>query len=183
MNLVKLRGALCLVRMKPILEMASTPFLVEIDSIVAACSMHEAPDLSAEVGSLREWRCRIGMLDDSLAREYFQSTAAGIAILVAEPHEITPTEVNWRISSSVANFWDSCDDILHRTEGYSRGELVGIKTTLRGVEDIWRDRDFEILASQADPRIAFLDRLAKIQSNVPRRVEVARIVADCAGWL
>ncbi|MFE5723748.1 hypothetical protein [Streptomyces erythrochromogenes] len=156
--------------------------MAEIDSIIAACSAPEVSNYAREVDVLRSRRSEIGVLEDASTPGYFQSTAAGVAIL-AVARESPASDREWRIRSSVGNFWDSCDDILHAGGGYSRGEFQGIKTTLRGVEDAWRDGDTRLLSeTRSDLSKVFEDRLSKVRSNYPKRRQIARVVAECAGW-
>ncbi|MFE6187683.1 hypothetical protein ACFQ6U_24965 [Streptomyces sp. NPDC056465] len=164
------------------LEVARTSRLAEIDAIVAACSIPGGPGDAKEIASLRGWRSEIGTLEDSSIPAYFQSTAAGVAILVASS-DLPASDREWKIRSSVGNFWDSCDDLLHAGGGYSSVEFKGIKTTLRGVEDIWREGDIRLLSREgADIVEAYAERLSKIRSNYPKRRQIAQVVAKCAGW-
>lgn len=182
MDLWSRAGGLSLARMRPILEVAGAPRLAEIDDVVAGCSAPGVPGGAEKIASLRSWRSEIGALEDSSTPTYFQSTAAGVAILVAS-QEIPASDSEWRIRSSVGNFWDSCDDLLHAGGGYSRAEFQGIKTTLRGVEDIWRDGDVRLLSDEGvDVAAAYAERLSRIRSNYPKRRQIARVVAECAGW-
>lgn len=182
MDLWTLAGGLALARMRPILEVAGTSRLGEIDDIVDACGTPGIPGRAEKIASLRSWRSEIGALEDSSIPTYFQSTAAGVAILVAS-QELPENGRGWRIRSSVGNFWDSCDDLLHAGGGYSSNEFQGIKTTLRGVEDIWCDGDIGLLSDrEADAAEVYAERLSKIRSNYPKRRKIARIVAECAGW-
>ncbi|WP_141726889.1 hypothetical protein [Streptomyces niveus] len=155
----------------------------EIDDIIAAGGSAQGfAGVVEKVASLKSWRSEIGALEDSSAPTYFQSTAAGVAILVAS-ETVPANDREWRIRSSVANFWDSCDDLLHAGGGYSRIELRAIKTTLRGVEDIWRAADIRLLSDGgADDAKVYVERLAKIHSNYPKRRQIARVVAESAGW-
>lgn len=182
MDLWSLTGGLSLARMRPILEVAGASRLAEIDDIVAGCSAPGVPGGTEKIASLRSWRSEIGTLEDSSTPAYFQSTAAGVAILVAS-QELPASDREWRIRSSVGNFWDSCDDLLHVGGGYSREEFKGIKTTLRGVEDIWRDGDIHLLSNEGvDAAEVYAERLSRIRSNYPKRRQIARVVAECAGW-
>jgi hypothetical protein len=182
MDLITFAGALAIARMRPVLEVARTPFLSEIDRFVDACGEAVVLSCVPEMESLQHWRRKIGPLDDSSVPEYFQSTAAGVAILAAA-YEGGSNDRGWRIKSNVANFWASCDDLLHAGNGYSRSEFQGIKTTLQGVEDMWREGDVRALSLQeGDPAVSFRARLSKVRSNYPKRRNVARIVAECAGW-
>ncbi|MFD3957424.1 MULTISPECIES: hypothetical protein [Streptomyces] len=182
MDLWSLTGGLSLARMRPILEVAGTSRLAEIDDIVAGCSGPAVPGGAEKIASLRSWRSEIGALEDSSDPSYFQSTAAGVAILVAS-QELPSGDREWRIRSSVGNFWDSCDDLLQAGGGYSRAEFQGIKTTLRGVEDIWREGDFRLLSEEGvDVAELYAERLSKIRSSYPKRRQIARVVAECAEW-
>lgn len=83
----------------------------------------------------------------------------------------------------MGNFWNSCDDLLQAGGGYSRAEFQGIKTTLRGVEDMWREGDFHLLSEEgADMAKSYAARLSKIHSNYPKRRQIARVIAECAEW-
>jgi hypothetical protein len=182
MGLVTLTGGLSLARMRPFLEVAGTLFLAEIDDIVAACIGSKVPGCAAEVASLERWRSEIGVLEDASTPGYFQSTAAGVAILVAS-RESTRSDREWRIRSSVGNFWASCDDLLHAGGGYSKPDFKGVKTTLQGVEDIWRDGDIRSLGGASGSIVdVYSERLRKIRSSYPMRRRIARVVAECAGW-
>ncbi|WP_445277175.1 hypothetical protein [Streptomyces sp. DSM 41033] len=180
MELVRLVAALSLARMRPILVVAGAPCLEEIDHIVAVGGMGE-PSRDLEVATLKKERKRIGPLDDSAIPEYFQSTAAGIAVSVTSEASVVEDEGK-RISSNIANFWDSCDDIMHAGNGYASPGL-GIKTTLRGVEDMWQADDVRLLsASPRDSLGVFAVRLSEIRDKYPKRYQVAQVLADCAGW-
>ncbi|MEU5068880.1 hypothetical protein ACR3S4_02395 [Streptomyces sp. CH8.1] len=182
MDLWSLTGGLSLARMRPILEVAGAPHLAEIDDIVAGCSGSAVPGGAEKIALLRSWRSEIGALEDSSDPSYFQSTAAGVAILVVS-HELPPDDREWRIRSSVGNFWDSCDDLLQAGGGYARAEFRGIKTTLRGVEDMWREGDFRLLSEEGvDVAELYAERLSKIHSGYPKRRQIARVVAECAEW-
>ena len=182
MDLWSLTGGLSLARMRPILEVAGAPHLAEIDDIVAGCSGPAVPGGAEKIASMRSWRSEIGALQDSSNPSYFQSTAAGVAILVAS-QELPSEDREWRIRSSVGNFWDSCDDLLQAGNGYSRTEFQGIKTTLRGIEDMWREGDFRLLSENGvDFAELYAERLSKIRSSYPKRRQIARVVAECAEW-
>lgn len=182
MDLWSLIGGLSLARMRPILEVVGASRLVEIDEIVVGCGVPGVPVGAEKIASLRTWRSEIGALEDSSTPTYFQSTAAGVAILVAS-QELPASDREWKIRSSVDNFWDSCDDLLSAGGGYSRAEFRGVKTTLRGVEDIWRDGDVRLLAEEGvDVSEVYAERLARIRSGYPKRRQIARVVAECAGW-
>lgn len=182
MELFNLVGGLSLARMRPVLEVAGTPFLAEIDAVVAACNDSEYPGCAEEIASLRNWRSEIGALEDSSEPEYFQSTAAGVAMLVTTS-ELSESDREWKIRSSVGNFWESCDDLVHAGGGYSRREFQGIKTTLYGVEEFWINGDLRLLSEEgARVTDVYSARLSKIRSNYPKRRGIARVVAECAGW-
>ncbi|MEW1725218.1 hypothetical protein [Streptomyces sp. NPDC093109] len=182
MGMISLMGGLSLARMMPILEVSGASFLREIDSIVAACGASERISQAQAVDVLRGMRSIIGPLEDSFTPDYFQATAAGVAIIVATEGEAAGVG-EFRMRSSIGNFWDSCDDLLHSDGGYSRMEFQGIKSTLRGVEDIWQDGDSRIISASAnDPIPAFVERLSLIRANYPRRRRIARVFAECAGW-
>lgn len=181
MDLWSLTGGLSLARMRPILEVVGASRLADIDDVVAGCGAPGLPVGAGKIASLRTWRSEIGALEDSSTPAYFQSTAAGVAILVAS-QELPASDREWKIRSSVSNFWDSCDDLLS-TGGYSRVEFQGIKTTLRGVEDIWRGGDIRLLVEEGvDVSAVYAERLSRIRSSYPKRRQIARVVAECAGW-
>ncbi|MFE5941864.1 hypothetical protein [Streptomyces sp. NPDC056480] len=184
MDMWSLAGGLALARMRPVLELAGaeTSRLAEIDDIVAGCSAPHVPSGTEKIDSLRNWRSEIGALEDSSTPSYFQSTAAGVAILVASK-ELPDADRGWRITSSIGNFWDSCDDLLQAGDGYSRAEFQGIKTTLRGVEDMWREGDFHLLTGEGvDVAKAYAERLSRIRYSYPKRRDIARVVAECGQW-
>lgn len=182
MDMWSLVGGLALARMRPVLEVAEASRLAEIDDIVDGCSAPAVSGDAEKIDSLRSWRSEIGVLEESSTPFYFQSTAAGVAILVASK-ELPAADREWRIRSSVGNFWDSCDDLLQAGGGYSRAEFQGIKTTLRGVEEMWREGDFRLLSDGgADVAEVYAERLSRIRSSYPKRREIARVVAECAGW-
>lgn len=182
MDMLSLIGGLALARMRPILEVAEASHLTEIDEIVAGCGARAVSGGAEKIASLRSWRREIGVLEDSSIPSYFQSTAAGVAILVVSK-ELPAADREWRIRSSVGNFWDSCDDLLQAGSGYSRAEFQGIKMTLRGVEDMWRDGDFRLLSDRgADVAEVYAERLDRIRFSYPKRREIARVVAECAEW-
>ncbi|MEU3901786.1 hypothetical protein [Streptomyces sp. NPDC045251] len=173
---------MALARMMPVLEIAGAPFLDEVERIVSACGTVDEVNLQAEVASLSAWRQKIGPLEDSSDATYFQSTAAGVAVLVADVR-VLATDRDWRIVANVSNFWASCDDILHRGDGFSRGEFRGVKTTLEGVENLWKERDEALLSGHPEASLSiFLRRLSEIRSHYPKRRQVARIIGECAGW-
>lgn len=178
MDVVGLAGLLSLARMIPILEVAVIPSSPFVAAAVTAFGALDFPISSPEVDALIRWRREIGPVPDASDPEYFHSTAATIAVFVAAG----PVDREWRIRASIENFWNSCDDLLHRGDGYRRSEFQGIRTTLRGVEDEWRKLDLRQLAEAVDPQHVFEERKATIRKNLPRRREVARLVAECAGW-
>ncbi|WP_446040550.1 hypothetical protein [Streptomyces sp. SID1121] len=162
-------GGLALARIRPMLEVAGTPFLVEINNVIDECGDSEPLCQALGIDVLREWRDSIGPLEDSSVPEYFQSTAAGVAVLVAGK-EGSATDRERRVRSSEGNFWDSCDDLLHAGGGFSRAEFQGIKTTLRRGEDIWQEGDARLISeSSGDPVGIFARRLSKFRANYPRR--------------
>ena len=182
MDLTGLAGALALVRMRPVLEVAGTPFLAEIDSIVAACGALETSGCAKEVRLLRAWKKEIDPVEDAFEPIYFQSAAADLAVLVAsQESDVSDREFSIRVT--VGNFWNSCDSLLHARGGYSRAEYKGIKTTPRGVENMWCDRDVFLLSEGRDNLAkVFAERLSEIYSKYPKRKEIARIIAECGGW-
>ncbi|MEV4969043.1 hypothetical protein ACFWZK_19425 [[Kitasatospora] papulosa] len=155
----------------------------EIDHIVTTCGMGEQFSGGRTISALKRARRRIGPLEDSATPDYFQSTAAGIAISVASKENTTAEDLDHKMRSNIANFWDSCDDIMHAANGYASPEFAGIKTTLRGVEDMWQAEDERLLwASPRDSKEVFAGRLCLIREKYPKRQRIAQIVADCAGW-
>ncbi|MET8983747.1 hypothetical protein ABZX85_50140 [Streptomyces sp. NPDC004539] len=175
-------GGLSLARMRPILEVSGDLHLVEIDGIVSGVGASEVPEGAEKVALLRNWRSGIGTLEDSSTPTYLQAVAAGVAILVVSK-ELPANDRDWRIRSGVGNFWDSCDELLHAGGGYAMAELKEIKTTLRGVENMWRDGDALLLSDrEADSVEVYSQRLSLIRSKYPRRRKIARVVAECAGW-
>ncbi|MFF2954940.1 hypothetical protein ACFVVU_26780 [Kitasatospora sp. NPDC057965] len=182
MELWMLAGGLSLARMRPILEVSGTSRMEEIDDIIVSLGASDVREYSEKIAKLESWRREIGPLEDSSAPTYFQSTAAGVAIL-AISREISASDREWRIESSVGNFWSSCDDLLHAGGGYLRPEFRGVSTTLRGVENIWREGDLQVLSVGGPDAInAYNVRLAKIRSNYAKRREIAQVFAECAGW-
>lgn len=182
MDTWSLVGGLALARMRPVLEVSGASHLAEIDDIVAACSAPAFPGSAEKIAALRSWRSEIGVLEDSSTPSYFQSTAAGVALLVASK-ERPEADRTWRIRSSIGNFWDSCDGLLQAGGGYSRAEFQGIKTTLRGVEEMWHEGDLLLLSDErANSAEVYAERLSKIRANYPKRREIAQIVAECGGW-
>lgn len=182
MGLWNLVGGLALARMRPILEVTGTACLAELDEVVDVLGCQRGSINPERIAPLRDWRRKIGPLEDASLPIYFQSTAAGVAILVASD-EVSAGDLEWRIGSSVGNFWDSCDDLLQAGGGYSRSEFQGIKTTLRGVENAWRDGDIRLLSDDgADVERIYGNRLTQIRSHYPKRRQIARVVAECAGW-
>jgi hypothetical protein len=182
MDLLALTGGLCLARMRPILECAGTPRLEQIDNVVAACGTTELRDAAKSIASLTTWRATIGQIEESSTPTYFQANAIRVAT-VAISNEMPVRDREWQIRCISGNFWDSCDDLLDSGGGFSRKEFKGIKTTLRGIEDMWLDGDIRLLYEPGvDVGRIYAERLSKIRSNYPKRRAIARIVAECGGW-
>jgi hypothetical protein len=176
-------GGLALARMWPVLEVAGSPFLAELDEIVVRCGTRESVECAAEVESLNLWREKYGKLEDSRESGYFASIAAGVALMVVSK-DFDADVRRWRVTSNVSNFWAACDDILHVGGGFLRAEFKGVKMTLEAVEDVWRHRDVELFAVASEARGGIYDeRLSKVRSTYPKRREIARVLADCAGWV
>ncbi|MFF4371468.1 hypothetical protein [Streptomyces sp. NPDC001594] len=166
--------------MLPILECTGSSHVDEIDHIVNFCSTAAIPEETKIITSLTNRRENLGQLEDSSTPAYFESTALAIALLVtSEPHG---RDREWRIESMVGNFWDSCDDLLHSSGGYSREEFKGIKTTLRGIEDMWHEGDVQLFHQGGNLGGTYTERLSKIRSNYPKRRQIARIIAECGRW-
>ncbi|MEV0619174.1 hypothetical protein AB0I81_38065 [Nonomuraea sp. NPDC050404] len=188
---VTISGALRLARLLPILDVLHTPFLPDLRTVVSHCDAPApvidpeaaASDaLSGAVTSLRQWRARLAEATDVALPSYYQSTAAGIALLVATPDATDPRSRFARINAIAGNFWNCCDDIVHRAGGFRAPPLRTLKTTLRGVEDLWFNRDLTLLAGPADPHDVLEDRLRELARKGEARREVAELIAHCAGW-
>ncbi|SDJ04092.1 hypothetical protein [Nonomuraea jiangxiensis] len=151
-------------------------------SVVSGCDAPPDAAFDEAVASLRHWRERLHGHD--IARPgYYQSTAAGVGLLVAAPDAMDPRERFARINAVIGNFWDCCDDLVHAAGGFTTTPLRRLTTTLRGVEDLWFDREAEALSGGAEPYEVLESGLRAIEGKAGAREEAARAVARCAGWL
>ncbi|GAA2112016.1 hypothetical protein [Actinomadura alba] len=173
-------GALRLKRMLPVLEVAATPFLEEIEEIIDARGEGRASNIDGCIDSISSWMDRIGIVQDIDAPEWFQDGAAEIALASAGVGDV---ESRARlIQHATGNFWNACDDIVHRIDGYRSPEFTGLKTTLRGVEDIWQSVDLKVIRELRDSREAFRRQVASIGRRSAQRSAIAGVIARCAGW-
>jgi hypothetical protein len=179
---VTVSGALRLARLLPILDVLRTPFLPDLRSVVSGCDSPDPVALTGAVTSLRYWRTRLAGATDVALPAYYESTAAGVALLVATPDAMEARERFDRINAVAGNFWNCCDGIVHRADGFRSPPLRTLKTTLRGVEDLWFGRDVALLASPADPHEVLAARLRDLAGKSDARRAVAELIVRCAGW-
>ncbi|WP_225848236.1 hypothetical protein [Streptomyces sp. HPF1205] len=178
---VAVSGALCLARIMPIVEVLRTPFVADLGIIIAACGS-EGDSLGAAVESLRNWRSELHSSNDILLPDYYRATALAVGLLIAAPDGLEPREQFGKINSNIGNFWNCCDHIVHRSGGFRAPELRVIKSTLRGVENNWFDRDIELISESPDPRRVLQVRLSDIAEKVEMRRVMAREFVVCAKW-
>ncbi|MFI0939220.1 hypothetical protein [Streptomyces sp. NPDC021020] len=180
---VAVSGALRLARMLPVLEALGTPFLGELDAVVTACGAAESsPGFESVAGKLRRWSDDLSGGVDVFLPDYYRATALAVALLVAAPGGLSPSEVFGKINANTGNFWNCCDNIVHKGGGFRDPALRSIKTTLRGVENAWFERDSQLLRQSGEPRHVLRARLREIEEKAPTRRAMAREFVICAGW-
>jgi hypothetical protein len=173
-------GALRLKRMLPVLEVAAAPFLEEIEEIIDVRGEGRESSIDRCIDSIASWRNRIGIVDDVDEPKWFQDAASEIALALAGVGDMESRA--GLIQHETNNFWSGCDDIVHRKDGYRSPEFTGLKTTLRGVEDIWQSMDLKIIRELRDSREAFRRQVASIGRRSAQRSAIAGAIARCAGW-
>ncbi|MEU8799627.1 hypothetical protein [Spirillospora sp. NPDC048819] len=179
-DLLTVLGALRLARMIPLLSVIETPLLEAVDEIVHVYGEMRGGVRLEAIDAITDWRSKAGNMEESASTTYFQSTAGGVALAVAGE-----TFIERRasvIQYSPGNFWEACDNIVHRVSGYQMVEFGELKTTLAGVEYMWQNQDLKCMEKMQNLRAGFELQLQKIQAKSDQRFAVARAIARCAGW-
>lgn len=187
---VTVSGALRLARALPVLDAIGTPYADDLRTVIATCDRPGGTPGDV-VAALRRHRAGTAGRDDVARPGYYQATAAGIALLVAAPgtglasgpEPLAVPERFARINVMIGNFWNSCDDLVHDAGGFRSPPLRQLRTTLRGVEDQWFERDTALLTGPSDPHDVLERRLADLSAKAPARAAVAETIARCAGWI
>lgn len=183
MPLVSASGALRIARMIPIVEAAGAPFISDLQVVVDIFSIPKVGDIGEVLESLQRWRGELAGSTDVLRREYYQATAVSIGLLTLYPRDPDPGDALARINAIAGNFWNCCDDILNRFGLFqSEAALRAMKTTLRGVEDIWYRRDIELLQGEQAPHEVVMARRTEIEEKSNLRKEIAGLIARYSGW-
>ncbi|MFD7873278.1 hypothetical protein ACFV5G_03975 [Streptomyces sp. NPDC059766] len=165
-------------RILPILRVVNTPFVEDLEAVVAGCGS----GIGNAVDSLRNWRTELAGSVDILLPSYYQATAVSVGLLIADSDSLEPSERFMKVNASVGNLWNCCDHIVHRAGGFQAVEFRGLKSTLRGVENMWFDRDVELLSSPVNPGEILEARLREISDKSLARNLIAAGIARCAEW-
>jgi hypothetical protein len=173
-------GALRLARIVPVLEASSAPFVAEVVSILETRGRSPRAGVHDAANAIRRFRDAHEPTQDLESPPYLQAVAGGIALAVAGIGP--PADRTRKIEYSTANFWDTCDHLVHRADGYRSPVFADLKTTLAGVEYLWQQRDAEALASGVSLAETFDRQLAKVHTSHERRRLLALAIARCAGW-
>jgi hypothetical protein len=175
-------GALRLARTLPILRVVETPFVSDLEAIVLDCEARDSDRVSRWIDTLSYWRAELAESHDVLLPSYYQAIAVSVGMSIVGIEDGEPLGVLSRINANIGNFWNCCDHLVHRVDGFRDGRLSGLKTTLRGVEDLWFRRDLELLSGPDEPHNVLLGRLGEIEAKSEMRKSIARVVANCAQW-
>jgi hypothetical protein len=176
-------GALRVVRFLPVLQVSGLPVIDEVQAIVMSRGRDPYANVERDATTVRRF-ADVGedIPQDIDSPEYLQLIACDIVLAVAG---IDWTEEIRRghIEIVTRTLWKTCDDLVHEAGGYSLPVFRGMKTTLQGVEDIWRERDWAAVTSGVPLGQAFETMCREIQKSMVKRREIAEAVGRCAGWL
>ncbi|MEV6931755.1 hypothetical protein AB0M46_45700 [Dactylosporangium sp. NPDC051485] len=156
----------------------NTPFVEDLETVVAV----RGSGIASAVESLRYWSGELAESTDILFPGYYQGAAAGVGLLIADSDSLDPGDRFRRINANIGNLWNCWDHIVDKAGGFQSSELRGLKTNLRGVENIWFDRDVELLSAEVNPGAVLQTRLREISRNSDARKRVAVVIARSAGW-
>ncbi|MER6158057.1 hypothetical protein ABT147_21285 [Streptomyces sp. NPDC001868] len=178
---VAVSGALRLARVLPILRVIRSPSVRELESVVNSSGRNGslAPDVLV---SLRQRRAELVGSTDVLLPDYYEATAVAMGLWIADPGGLAAAAAFSKTNAVAANLWECCDDIVHRAHAFASPPLSGLRTTLRGVENMWFERDLELLSSPVDPQEVLTARLRDIAGKMAGRRDIAETIARCAGW-
>ncbi|MEV7679399.1 hypothetical protein AB0O64_12700 [Streptomyces sp. NPDC088341] len=156
----------------------NTSFTGDLEVIIAG----RGPGFEGAAESLRYWRSELSESTDILLPSYCQATALAVGLLIADSDSLEPGNQFAKINANIGNLWNCCDHIVRKAGGFQSPELGGLKNTLRGIENMWFDRDVELLSSAVDPSVVLGMRLRDISGKADVRNAVAVDIARCAGW-
>jgi|GEM_PF-5234407 len=180
MDAIGLAGGLSLVRMAPVLEVIGAPFLGDVERIMKACTDPSDPDCSWEIAWLRNWELESGFDADRI--DEIRLNAGRVADAMVS-RDMPNVDRRNRIVWGSDGVWSACDDYLHESGGYTRLERLGVRTTLLDIERTWQEEDRRGLAERHDDlAAAYAERVAAIRAKYSRRMDIVRLVAECAGW-
>lgn len=179
---VVVSGALRLARILPILRVIETPFVGDLEAIVLGCEVGDIEHVSRWVHALEYWRTELAESNDVLLPSYYQAVAVAVGLLVINSEDRSPFDTFSKINANVGNFWNCCDHLVDRVGGFGDVRLSGLKTTLRGVEDLWFQRDVELLSRSNEPGGVLRARLRDIEGKAEMRNVMAEVIVDCAQW-
>jgi len=176
-------GALRMVRFLPVLEVSALPVIDEVQAIVMSRGRDPYTNVERDAATVRRW-ADVGedITQDTDSPEYLQLIACDITLAVAGT-DWTEDIRKDHIEIETLAFWQTCDDLVHHVDGYSLPVFRGIKTTLQGVEDIWRERDWAAVTSGVPLSQAFETVYRQIENSIVKRREIALAVGRCAGWI